>query len=521
MEITEPQLSMFHEIVEHWVNSYIQQIETLTNPAEESSATDQKTLYIIAISRKMPRFIDWIEKQFLQNRPELKEKYSSAVSKCRLTSEIALPFLFTNATDDELSKTDVLVIDDTIVLGNTMRTVASNVEDYLGRPPHVSALVAKRDFMAHQLSASSVNIQTIIPSDDIIEKWMRFVCDSNRSTCLPIDVEFPILYSDADIAHIEELLKFKKDDSYSVGKDSTRSFNILFNSSDLRDYKIDFSKLRVFKNGDKTKLSFFAPRFIRQQRMEDPSLFKNSLISRVWNKILKKFRLLSQSVTRGYQSLAVAINYLYSLSSYNENIGNIRNFPAAYVDSKDLNFLFGSSLSEEIKSDLSEILKKCEVEPKVLGEVDLPDSFVSEDLRNSILNQAFGNSLADTDIANEYKDYKFEVQRLYILSKHEFNAYTKVIKKVFDLSHFAKGLLGSDSGFFHQIHSTFFETFDSMNNLLAQGGNGLNFYMLINKSIDDLIDKGYIIPRYKAVRSSTGEIFWRRFFTSSGASVNI
>lgn len=495
MEFTENKASEYYLFVRDWFESFIDKIEDLLN------SEDNKRVRVIAISRKMPRFLNWIEQVFLEERIELKKRYALIKDKFELTSEIAIPFLPRQDSSRSNFVSQFLVIDDTIVLGNTIRSVTSEIERYFGVRPIVSTIVSRRPFCSEELKASSVFTPTILYSDSDLESWMNFVCQCNLSTSLPIDVEFPLLYTDESLDNVCGY--FQTDQSYVIEHNchnsiKIKSYNILIGQDDSRDYKIDFSKIRFFKSKEKTKLSVFAPRFVRQGNITSNELFKEKLMANVWGIILDAYLQSGKTSYRGFQSLAVAINYLLSISTFNEQIRELEGFPYVNIDKKDLFLLFGSELTELIEGEINGILDKRLVETKILGAVKLPELISSERL------------------SGPYDQYK-----LITMAENKTESKKQyIIESVFDLSHFTKGVVNQLNSIFHIYKSEIFESYDSLESLFLKAGI-TDEYILINKSVDNLIDEGKIIPMYKSVEAENGETFWRRYFTSSCSNANL
>lgn len=493
MGSSESKESEHYTYVALWVDAFMHEIENLIDSA------DGKRICVVAISRKMPRLLNWIERRFLEG--ERKEKYLQLRDKFELTSEIAIPFLSCQFAENNGAIGEWLIIDDTIARGFTITTVAQDIQTYFGVKPRVMAVVSKQAFSPGQLNASKVITPTILASDSAIQNWMNFICECNLSTSLPIDVEFPVLYTCEAYKELSHLWFDGQWQSYRVEHDDAiaESINFFSESKDLRDYKIDFSKIRIFDGIKERKLSVFAPRFLRQSIIEQEDVFRNEQMAAIWIRMLSYYRCSEHKSLRGYQSLAVAINYLLSLSTFNEHTRDIDKLPVFRIKKEDLNLIFGLELATELENPINNLLEERIVEDNILGFVELPDMIVPDKLSES-----------------------YTYYRLMALAKNinEPDFQLKVIEEVFDLTHFVHGVVDELDSIFHVWHSEIFESFDSIENLFLQGGV-VDSRVPINKCIDKLIDTGRIIPKYEKTRTMEGEVFWRRYFTSSYSTVNL
>lgn len=486
----------YYDIVERWLYRFMDKIKVLKNSSSE--------IYVVAISRKMPRFFNWIENCFLVDRPELKNLYNQTKSQYYLTTEIAIPFIFRGSNVEAQDCTAVLVVDDTVVIGNTLRTVSSDLDAYYGKKPQAMAFVSKGDYTPTQLGVATFESAAVIQSDVELENWIKFVCDCNLSSSLPIDVEFPILWP-ADKNHtIDSLIDNIKTgmpdvfEDYKIFYDTESdyySYNLVDLSSSLRDYKIDFVKLRFFKKGDNFNLSVFAPRFIRQSEMLNPLLFEQPSFKKAWDAILENIDTDRYKKSRLFQTLAVCINYLNSLSTFNK-IGREGNPNTTFeVKSYDLSLIFGPILADRMLSLISDVITSKQIEMLPLGPINL---------QNMLVPEAFSS--------------KYLVHRNLAMMNSKSGDVDTILEKIFALSDLAKGIIGISGSIFHMMHSVIFESFESLIKLCMPRKRQHEDMIAINKWVDTQIDKGGIIPKYIEL-SNTGEQYWRRLFMNSSSNL--
>lgn len=485
------------------INKWIKEFQEFINKKENS----ETHFIFVAISRKMPRFIDWLHKNRSLFADAIKEgspkNLFDILEGSVITTEISLPFISKSITD----KDEIIVIDDTIVLGNTMRRVSSDVYTYLGKKPVITAIMSNADFQKDLMYISESILPTSVYGTSILEAWIKFVSQCNLATSLPIDVEFPILcIGNLSTQDIKKRIDGYADKKYDIihtfenENNSSQSFSILLDSDRKDGYNIDFSKIRFFKTNDTVKAAIFCPLYLKQSAMKQPDLFQEEAFKEIFEKILSYFDDRTDNSYRGFQSLAVAINYVHSLSRFNQDIVSaIGNDANIHLDKDDLILIFGKELAEELLPLLNRILHE-------QLSITLP-----------IGRQAIANMVVPAEFADSYDEHR----RFTVANHLDKTEIDDILEDVFNLSKFPEGIIDRTHSVFHLMHSAIFESFDSLIELLSAFTVSTDSEIEVNKWIDTKIDEGIIIPRYVPVTVDSGEVYWRRFFMNSYSSIEL
>lgn len=456
-----------------------------------------KTLYVIAISRKMPRFFSWLKKE---ERYYGVEGLGALLDKVEYTTEHAIPFIFNTKSHKEF---EVIVVDDSMVYGNTMRNVSEDVWIYTGgKSPYVSIIVSGLEANMGLIKYKGYQFGAVVQNDEV-SRWMDYVSSCNAAAELPVDVEFPIFHLDKfnqnsyyQKIEVEGLSAF----SYELGSQSVmKSCNILLDEDLVELTAMDFSKSRCFFAEDEVRIVVISPFSVLQNSIYDASPFRSDGLTDIWLKIRD-----SVALKRSYRtnkSLVVMLNYLHSINTFRRHINKI--LPTSWnhysLEIEDLMFLVGRPLAEFLVEKLSAYLISNYRNTFVIVNPGLPSVCVPKELKTPYM-----------------------IQRRMIASKqrNERNAYV-LIGALFDQSRFDKSILGQNVTLFHRMYSSFFESFDSLKELVASVFDVENLDKEINKSVDALIDTGKIIPKYIRTSNSQGEVYWKRYFTSAHSSVEL
>lgn len=93
---------------------------------------------LIALSRKMPRFMDWFREKFCKETGI--DLDLSILDKVELTTELAIPFIWAN---DETDNLEFIILDDIIIHGTSLRYVAGDLHFLTNRKSHVSCIMRR------------------------------------------------------------------------------------------------------------------------------------------------------------------------------------------------------------------------------------------------------------------------------------------------------------------------------------------------------------------------------------------
>ncbi len=456
-----------------------------------------RKLYVIAISRKMPRFFSWL----IKNERTLGiEGLRDILESADYSTEHSLPFLFQK---ENPASYEVLVVDDSMVLGNTVRRVSEDVIAYTnGKKPIISILVSSETAYVSPKSIQELHTPNIV-EDSLITKWLDFVSSCNAKSELPVDVEFPILHisgskKEAYRRQIQDALP--NNQWYELNKEGIEtSINVLLDEEIVELTSLDFAKSRCFFYKDEVKLSVFSPFAIMQSAIFEGYIFRDKTMNEIWERI--NLSVTKRNEKRTYQSLVVIINYLNAINTFRRNKDLIHAHEASDCEIKvgDLQLLIGKNLANYLIGSLSSLLFEDWKQGFIVIQPELPSLYAPKEL-----------------------EFSYIIQRKLIASQRRADRNVELlIKNIFDQARYDKSIMGRNTTVFHRMHSAFFETYDSIKQLINFYFTVENIYLEINKSIDILIDEGKIIPQYVQVLNNQRETYWRRFFTSAHSSVEL
>lgn len=489
MSIRRDIKDIFRAFIAEWYNGFKEIAQNILKSGRK--------LYIIAISRKMPRFFSWLTRHEAEyGIVGLREILDSA----EYTTEHALPFLFTEDTTDDY---EVVVVDDSMVLGNTVRRVSKDVVAFTsGKKPIVSILVSSDNGYIDMGYIKNLHCPNKT-RDEIVAQWLDFVSRCNAKSELPVDVEFPIIHiSGTSIESYRNQIEktIPASDWYELKGDAlSTSINVLLDEEIVELTSLDFAKSRCFFYKEDVKLSVFSPFAILQSSIFGGYIFRDPNMNWIWELINRSVRLRSEK--RTYQSMVVVINYLNAINTLKRNKELI--LPQDANDWKirvsDLQLIIGKKLAIQIISQLSALLSDNHKQSFLVTHTGLPDMYVPKELETSyILQRKF--------LAAERR------------GDHNIGL---LISNIFNQARYDHSIMGHNTSIFHRMHSAFFESYDSIRHLIEFYFTIENIYLEINKHIDYLIDNGRIIPQYVQVLNSERQTYWRRYFTSAHSSVEL
>lgn len=488
--ITVEYRSLFIGFIKKW---YAEFRDLLSNFLNQGSK-----IFLVAISRKMPRFFDWM----IRNNDRLGlEGLEELIANTEYITEYALPFVFKSISPEE--HYNVVVVDDCMVTGNTVRNVTQDVLIYTGgKKPVVSVIVSGMNPQTSLVDADSWCLPTCA-NDKTVAQWLEFVSECNAESQLPIDIVFPIFHLDGNYneSYVERFSKsFNSDKWYYIDKQGIqKSINALLDEDMAELTALDFAKVRIFFDKDSAKIAVFSPFVVSYADLRKDSQFVDENLNQAWTKV--KITPSLPNEKRTLLSLVAVLNYLYAVNTLQRNRSLLVPDNASIsLRIKDLSLILGSSLAEEIFEDLSVAIN------------------VEENGRSYLIHRL---ELPAMSVPDELMD-AYMMQRKLIASRHIGDDKKEdVIRELFDQASFDKDILGQNISLFHRMYSSFFESFDSMQNLLRQYFEKEGLRLLVNKTVDLLIDTGRIIPRYVEVSGGDGLTYWRRYFTSAYSSVEL
>lgn len=509
-----------------------------------------KKVYLIALSRKMPRVINWALNYLPVNK---REDFRKTVDNCIYTTELAIPIVFKEPLPDNAY---ILILDDIIIKGDTLRNAVNDIFYITGINPDVWCFCVFNGVFA-PLNVGSIELAcnkglTKLEAIETLESISKLICQHE----LPTDIEYPILHCSKEAlggAESAEESFHKLWHSLTVDKinytipseESNRikshikSYNIVFNEGSYNPYCNDFAKLRIFEAYDEYRIASFAPNLLSESMLNDSNLFSNEKYAYIWNVIQQEILTWhsSKEKTQGYNEVnniyihlsegfeyrrdrlrMVIACYLFSLSSAirglteftRENQLTSRWLFNAHISVRDFQLLVGEKLATRLQDKFEEIIRGKELSNSIRTYVVLPESIVDYPFFELYIKQK-------NDFAEKYAQDSFESgnSALYKCLRSIFKAgYEHGLNK--ELSPF------SPLNYESSTQETIAGLIDAL--IIAYYKRNSNYSpeqakLLLNKEINEwldyYIDRGYVIPRYQRVTDGHHTFFWRRFFHAS------
>lgn len=507
-------------------------MDTLTNPQEplvkaiedcfyelSNKISDlkkkERKVHLIAISRKMPRIFEWIEHACATSSSDAYAKcgeYLKTIKTCGLVSEHAIPFILASGSDTD---TEIIVIDDIILTGNSMKRVIDDIYACSDIQPHLITIYRKagspEKFEHSEFIYSGEEL-----SEGSTHEMIGKICDKITSYSLPMELEFPTFHLTESYNTLKEyLIRRAKEIRYRYyekpenSEDKSDSISVILEDELKRALNHDFARVRLFKkttsdNEDVACLQVNAPRVLTVTQCQSPTLFSNTKYAELWKKILEYAKKINKDdvnpvmkqrmENRKMLSLVVWANYLFSFSigmSTCLNTQLLREFPnSPQVRKQDIELLIGTEMADEVTTLLNNLALAREVQMNDVEELQVTDMWFAP---------------------QEAKD-SYEIERY--RSAHEEDL-PSAIKKLFS-THFSQaGQVG--------------ETIYSLNRLYHSTWEGINgdddieienrYEMKLNEALDNAIDNGMVSPFYKLVNNSSGIPCFRRFYRGGSNSL--
>lgn len=483
---------------------------------------------IVAVSRKMPRFIEWFKSNYNSFtssffRTLFGHDIEPLLNITEIISEIALPFL---CSDDNIEDKEFIVVDDIAVHGNRLNEVASAVFALTRKRPVVSCIAVSKSMPRHEMLDDSDF--EIIPriDDEEIDRFCTLISSKITSDSLPIDFEFPIFNISGDSAdkfnriitrrEILRTVKLNFEERLYLISDDRDRWSVDLKLSHTSTAATDFSKVRFFfrKNSD-IVFEIFSPVVISEFSLlsipdspfsharvvscrndsnpyEDLWLKAFIGLNRLLDSTYTNLTAVSGGETRTLilRSLVVWCNYLFSLSAYIRNRSKLlpeRLIHSAALSRKDLELIIGKNMTEKLYPILQEIigdgtflLTDIAKDPFVKNHIH-PDNWQEQIESNAV------TSLLMADLPHEVAEGMF---RFMHHSNPALNSPDNPLRERPDIG----------------------ETYFSIQAAMMPFYMTPEDYRKMREWVDDQIDASRIIPGYAAVKNTSGETFWRRFF---------
>lgn len=477
----------------------------------------------VAMSRKMPRLIEWMRR----------ENPGSELDNCCFVSEHVLPYIL---ADIKVESQCIVIIDDAIYYGSTIRhiigyirTIRPTVQVYV-TPIAVSEVVGEIDDAQVEKTDDNIILERNIPLYTTLNA-VRII-----SLARPIDVEFPILhftvhshsdwrnkmksvlenhFPDCDIYDIVHLIGEEKDGN----KYYAYSYNVLPQKNTIYDsWNKDFSKLRFFVSDKSVQVVSYAPGILPETALMDSySLFSDDSIQTLWSDVQNYNTVPWPQSTDDVRTIDMTRD-AYNRQCVRSKIMWV-NYLASFLYMLARKKAIIESITEVFGSDTAQTARFLEDDTRLL----VPPKKVSK-ITDALSNRFNKDS--------EEKNIAFYGLHSYVLANQELipdeyeNEYIESIQRGLQrcgTAEAALSLLFSSQHFFisrggisvDALQRTqrlrFGITYNALEYKLAFPVGIKGLWESIHKWIDKNIDEGTVKPKYERVLID-GNAFWLRMF---------
>lgn len=490
----------------------------LSNRIERSLKADRKVV-IIALSRKMPRFFDWLmlhafSEETLRLVTLLMDK------RVEVTTEYAIPVL-TGDTTHQSQPIDGIVADDVVIFGATANRVCLEWQAHTGVIPYFTTLVRSDKGKLSGLFESSATAILPMMSLGDLEEAFHHISKCIMKTSLPVDMEYPIVHVDLPYEEIKEhviknnvsgcpIMIVKSD----MVNDCPESFTVVFEDEAAQGYNNDFVKARFFKKIDGCCIEIIAPNAIKRDSLLDREKFPSSdcpQYNEAWTMV---FDAVSPGVGFGWRGVEnsdllfnvfsnsklgvmnVWANYLFSLSIFSRHKDSLIPSGVKYdLKAEDIALITGLEMAQRLKPVLDNITRlnrSCTVE-----KIDVALPFYINPSKSKDKYFEMLASAIDPDASLE-----------------------RNLDNLFSVSHFTSPVFANIRETDLLGHHNFGETYDSIaSHVRRVHHSDSEMALKIHSWIDRRIDESRIAPKYELVTGSDGNVYYRRFFLCGSNSM--
>lgn len=508
--MTEVAQTEFEQTVDNWSRALADEID--------NSLESGKQVMLIALSRKMPRFIDWL---ILNATTPQTKRIKALLSKdeVHLSTEYCIPVIFGGHQEEKSSTLAGIIIDDAVIFGATANRTALEWEAFTGEMPRFTSLyrsdVGK---LIKDLESFHTYSMTPIALPKLEGPFMEISSRIMKSS-LPVDMEYPILHIQAPYSKVKEHISDNSKNTHkfptavvisSSDSDSKESFTVIFDDEDSKGQTYDFAKARLFDKDNRCCMEILAPDVISCRSLKDRHMFAgfpDSSYQDAWESVydvvfhpedsdndVNIFSSPLKSMVRReakLRTLNIWANYLKSLSMFVRHRQLLMPQDSVFsLKKNDVALILGPDMSEEMM-------------PKLIKIINSNDTCSSQE-EDAVL-PVFVNSPESKD---EYlqliaKSLKPDLQL-------EDN-----LDNLFSTSHFSSPMFENRNSSDIFGHHVFGETFESMEMHVKRFHyNDSDILIRLHAWIDRRIDESRIAPKFLLVKGSDGENHFRRFFLS-------
>ena len=466
---------------------------------------------LIALSRKMPRIIDWFIHTFLPKYPDLPSR--EFFDECELTTELSIPISVAfSCKSNKKNNISYILLDDIIIHGTTLRSVASDLYilskyGYCGDKCYLSSVFMHNRVIDMPSNVLTDDVDNISPMDlDTTRKVIAEIAGRIRYANLPLDLEFPILRTENMGTYTAEFVynhfKSINSDYTYLGKFNNTATTIL--KQDSEQILSDFTKIRFFESDRFLSFEVFSPYSLPDflDVRTDNDIFTDFEFANLWKAITlpvidffesKSFLFnepngaaLRQNVGR---SLVVWTNYLLSLSFLMEKCFDI--------------------IPEQIKSLLGIYRNDIDL---IIG--SLSRERVFDNIRQIFTERRFSRAKISIEVGGmdcfAPKQFDAEYSLFKAYSASHYDSIQEVLATIFNYQNFANEIYDKPQFRFERLF--YGETYASLFRICAPYFCEDSLNLDMNRWIDDQIDSGAVVPKYEFYFNEDGYRRWRRFF---------
>lgn len=478
---------------------------------------------LVALSRKMPRFVNWFRENYLDSFDEDRKLLDSL----ELTTELAVPFICLNESAHEVDNIDFIIVDDVIARGKTLARVADLLYKLTDRKPFVVCMAMASSVRQYPKVERMGLDRTPRGGMEQICDITGFVSTKVEEAQLPVDMEFPIftLKSPAGMTAEEkraagaeafsrlagEIAALYDDRSFTRTGDGSR-ISVELKAPKSGDM-VDFSKIRYFLRGDgEIVMELFSPHILAEYSLidrivspfDDCDGSEENLLrfKTVWNRTTARIKnsigllrvegmdAIAQELVK---TLAVWCNYLLSLSTFARHFKSLVPIlemrERMELSRESLSLIVGKSLAYAIYDDLVEMVANgiC-VECSRERAAGIPTCFANTLIAKLVTHNKL-SSLFNTHTIEEGAEAIFRFM-------HFHNPMWKTVA------------MAGNSASAREVG----ESYDSLIEAMAPMYGGHFEPWRLKQWVDAQIDAGRIIPKYERVQTMDGIAYWRRFF---------
>lgn len=502
----------FNDTLEQWSKSLAKQIRFCKSLG--------KRVYVIALSRKMPRFFDWLQKAVEDQTIKL----PNVVDLCKLlrsdgveiTTEYAIPLIFGGYSKSHKDQLAGIIADDVIIWGATLQRISMQWWAFSGEVPYVIALFRGMNSVIVSILESNSTITMPSLGNEELEEALDIISRKIHSTSLPIDIEYPLIYSNASYEIVKEYIIKNcppewisyevKSESY---KDLSESTSVLLLNCKTDGYTNDHAKIRLFKKATGCCIEMIAPSYVNVLKLKDRKLFdggddaNNNLYTKAWQSVFDVLHIgkddgnnLFTTIVQNDQMnqaifslLIIWAEYLYCLSVFTKNCHFF--FPKETffnIHEDDLAIILGKNIANIVFDEITSIITKKIIYKPAFEPITLQEYVNPEELRDIYLRR----------LATELKDEASVDENLDTLYK---------------ISHFSSDIYRSMSKKKLTGHHCIGESFESLIQRIGYKHPEDNeLFKKINHWVDIKIDECKLAPKYEIVIGSDNQRYFRRFF---------